>query len=40
MPQIDDAEELLDADGRDADSNLHWDSADDAEQRDDATGDA
>ena len=35
----DDAE-LLDADGRDADSNLHWDSADDAEQRDDAADDA
>ena len=31
---------LLDADGRDADSNLHWDSADDAEQRDDAADDA
>ena len=36
----DDAEELLDADGRDADGNLHWDSADDAEQRDDAADDA
>ena len=35
----DDAE-LLDADGCDADSNLHWGSADDAEQRDDAAGDA
>ena len=40
MPQIDDAEELLDADGRDADGNLHWDSADDAEQRDYAADDA
>ena len=40
MPQIDDAEELLDADGRDADGNLRWDSTDDAEQRDDAAGDA
>ena len=35
----DDAE-LLDADGRDADGNLRWDSADDAEQRDDAADDA
>ena len=36
----DDAE-LLDADNRNADSNLHyWDSADDAEQRDDAADDA
>ena len=40
MPQIDDAEELLDADGRDADGNLRWDSAVYAEQRDYAADDA